>query len=95
MTIETRTTVQLSDIKAIEFECAKCHAKSIFQIGKFDNPPLNCGACGGEPWFVANTPDRSDIAKLAQIITRFSGQPSSGFAMRLEVRGVSASREGA
>jgi DNA replicative helicase MCM subunit Mcm2 (Cdc46/Mcm family) len=62
MTVETRTTMQLSDIKAIEFECTHCHAKRIFQIRNFDTPPLNCGSCGeSQPWFVANSPDRSDI----------------------------------
>lgn len=102
MTTETRTTVQLSDIQAIEFECKKCHAKAVFKIASFEGPPLHCISCGQPPelsgaWFGANSEERTRIADLGRIIrqlARFSDHAETKFTVRLEVSGVSASRAG-
>ncbi|SRR6266404_991206 len=93
MTIETRTTIQLSDIEAIEFQCKNCNVKYVYPIKQFEGPPIFCGCNTQDAWFVANSPDRSDIAKLGEVVRRFSNQPQSKFTLRLEVKGVSASRE--
>jgi hypothetical protein len=53
-----------------------------------------CAACGNnKPWFVANSPDRSDLTKLAEVIRRFGKQAQSNYILRFEIKGASVSHE--
>jgi hypothetical protein len=90
MTTETRTTIELGDVLAIEFECKKCGAKIAVPIEKFRQAPLRCAACDtqeAEQWLVANGPesDHSRIGRLAQLIAQLSELKPEHFAMRLEI----------
>ena len=46
MTSETRTTIQLSDLKAIEFECQGCHCRISRPVGGQQQLMLVCPECG-------------------------------------------------
>ena len=83
MTIETRTTMELKDIKAIEFECATCHTKLTYNIDKFTIPLMFCTVCQK-----ALIPERGkeleDIKQLIYLIERFSGEGGM-YVMRFDV----------
>ena len=38
MTIETKTTIEASDIVSVEFECSKCHSKTSWPLAVAKNP---------------------------------------------------------
>ena len=54
MTIERKILVSLRDIKAICFECLKCHARVSLRPDKIIEIPLACQHCGVE-WRKART----------------------------------------
>jgi peptide subunit release factor 1 (eRF1) len=76
MTSELRTLVELQDIRGLELECPKCHAKFLYPL---HNSPsrkkvCNCPGCGA-PWFVtehsSDAPDQilkflSDLETLSK-----------------------------
>jgi DNA replicative helicase MCM subunit Mcm2 (Cdc46/Mcm family) len=95
MTIETRTTLELGDIQAIEFECGSCHTKIVFPIGQFKDPPTRCSACGERSgqWLVHGNADFSEIKNLVFIIQSISTRKQEKFAMRFQITNFSASRE--
>jgi hypothetical protein len=86
MTIETRTTIQLKDIKGIEFECEECHGKIVFAIDNFKNPPVVCSCCrDGKQWLIPESQDFLDLKQLGHIIQWFSSKAPERFTMRLEI----------
>lgn len=46
MTSETRTTIQLSDFKAVEFECRECRCRIVRPMGAQQSSLPACPECG-------------------------------------------------
>jgi len=46
MISETRTTIQLSDLKAVEVECQQCHCRVVRPMGTQQSLMLGCQECG-------------------------------------------------
>lgn len=72
MTTETRTTIQLSDLKGIEFECVKCHARAMRPVGVWQFPLAVCPECGASWTHYNGTMNvlkniASQVAKYAEI----------------------------
>ncbi|SPE40203.1 hypothetical protein SBA7_1310007 [Candidatus Sulfotelmatobacter sp. SbA7] len=85
MTSEIRTTIQLSDLKAIEFECRECHCRTVRPMGGIQSLLLCCPECGatwanfrGTLEFLSKTV--SQIPKAAAI-----DSPESPFVVRFEI----------
>jgi hypothetical protein len=91
MTLETRTTIELGDIRAIEFECAACHARTAIPIEKFNQPPTRCSSCDSKQWLVMGSQDWEDIRRFVGAIRFFSNRAPETFAIRIEITNVSAS----
>jgi hypothetical protein len=88
MTIETRTTIGINDITAIEFECAKCHTKIAYPVAHLFNAPLRCGTCEeSQQWLIPDSDDWKDLKQLGLIIQRFSKPNNQIFFLRLEITG--------
>jgi DNA replicative helicase MCM subunit Mcm2 (Cdc46/Mcm family) len=86
MTIETNTTIELGDIKTIEFECRKCHTKIVYPIESYSHPPTRCSACeNAEQWLIHGAEDWMDLDKLGRILQRFSQTGKGRFALRLGI----------
>jgi hypothetical protein len=49
MTKELRTTIEPSDIAAVELECATCHGRQVIQLGAWRSGSGKCPNCG-EAW---------------------------------------------
>ncbi len=95
MTIETRTTLELSDIRSVEFECANCHVKTTVPIDKFKQPPISCHGCESEQWFVPGSKDLSDLIHMVRSMGRFSEVGKGLFIMRFDLADASGSPGGA
>ena len=87
MTSEIRTTIQLSDLKSVEFECTQCHARIVRPVGAWHTPLLCCPECGvawnhyrGTMDFLANM--SSQVAKISSIDTPANESP---FIVRFEI----------
>lgn len=87
MTNETRTTIQLSDVKAVEIECVKCHSRIVRPVGVWLSRLDCCPDCGvtwvhyrGTIDFLAGM--ASQIAKIAEIDKPENQAP---FVVRLEI----------
>ena len=93
MTVEMKTAIELSDIKAIEFECANCRTKLVFPVSRFKHPPTNCGHCDAKQWLIPGSVEFEELQRLGQAIQRFANKDTGGFIMRLEITNPSVSHE--
>jgi hypothetical protein len=85
MTTKTTTSIELQDIKAIEFECATCHMKVAYPIDKYSHPMAACNVCHPPKQFiVANSQEARDLNMLGDLIRRLS-QMNTGLIVRLEI----------
>jgi predicted RNA-binding Zn-ribbon protein involved in translation (DUF1610 family) len=87
MTSETRTTIQLSDIKAVEFECTNCHHRLVRPIGVWQSQWDQCPDCGSIWTHYRATMDflarfSSQVSKTAVIDTQTNETP---FIVRFEI----------
>lgn len=92
MTIKTVTSIELGDIKTIEFECGTCHPKFAYKIEKFSRPPLVCIACQPNKHLFTEE-DLTDLTHLVEIVKRFSKMGRDRFTLRFEITESSVSRE--
>jgi hypothetical protein len=81
MTVETRTTIQLSDIANVEFECRKCGSKTVWPIGVAKSPPIKCH-CEEQQWMVHGGDQFMSIARLLQLIQKVGEAQNEPFIMR-------------
>jgi len=86
MTIETKTTIQLSDLINIEFECRACGATTSWPIGVAKNPPTSC-RCRDEQWMPIGGQVYRDISALIDLVQRLSNTDGEKFVMRLRLKG--------
>lgn len=87
MTSETRTTIQLSDIKAVEFECTNCHHRLVRPLGVWQSRWDSCPECGSNWTHYRATMDfltklSAQVVKTAEIDTQGNEAP---FIVRFEV----------
>jgi len=85
MTVETKTTLELKDIKAIEFECANCHAKTVFPVAKYENPPTRCASCESPQWLIPGSEEWEGLNRLGKTIRKISESRQPSFTLRLEI----------
>jgi hypothetical protein len=85
MTSKTTTTIGLSDIKAVEFECATCHMKVAYPIEKYSHPMMLCNVCQpSRSFIVQNSQEHRDLLALGDLIRRLS-QMNVGMIVRFEI----------
>ena len=96
MTIETKTTLQLSDITAIEFECKSCHrivslplpAKSPQQV------PIACDCNMSQQWMIAGGDMYRSLLTLLNQIQRIAEATNEPFSLRFVTVGLSGRASG-
>jgi hypothetical protein len=92
MTIKTVTTIELKDIKSIEFKCGTCHTKIVYAMDKFTHPVVSCNVCKPDKQYIEyGSQDYADLIKLGQLIQRFSKLDSQIVAMNFEIMNSSVS----
>lgn len=88
MAIEIKQTVQFGNIEAIEFECAICHTKIVYPVGRLVRPPINCFNCEeheAKQWLIPGNPEYQDILALARLIQSPKTVENGRFVMRLVI----------
>jgi DNA replicative helicase MCM subunit Mcm2 (Cdc46/Mcm family) len=86
MTSESRMTIQLSDLKAIEFECTNCHHRLVRPIGVWQSNWDSCPDCGSIWSHYRHTMNflaqfSSQVAKTKEI----DNQNDSPYIVRFEI----------
>lgn len=89
MTIERKIVIGLEDIRAVSFECVKCHAKVSVPPDNIGDVPSRCEHCR-QPWNVMNlqqfetftSPFVGFVNCIGKI--RLLGHEHSGFKILLE-----------
>src|SRR6266446_1364638 len=93
MTIETTTTVQLSDIKAIGFECSSCHAKTVQPIERFEHLPARCPICDSGQWLIHGDQDEQNLKAMLRAMQRFANWKNPHFSISFTLKNGAVSRE--
>jgi hypothetical protein len=92
MTVKTVTSVQLKDIKAVEFECGTCHTKVSYSIDRFQTPVATCNVCQPQKQFmVYGSTEYAEWVKFGELVRRFAKTDDNIFTVRFEL--ADASRE--
>lgn len=91
MTQSIRTTIDASDVQAIEFECMACHSKIVMPVKTFGGPPISCFTCESpEQWFIPGSQDHAGIVQLGRILRDCAKADQKRFVMRFEISSPSA-----
>jgi hypothetical protein len=81
MTVETKTTIQASDVVTLEFECAHCHSITSWPLTVAKNPPTRCH-CGHGEWMSYGGAEFAAISDLITLLKQFSKAPNTPYIMR-------------
>jgi len=92
MTVETRSSIQLSDVVAFEMECEKCHARTIRQLDRIFEVPTRCGNCSAG-WMMTGSAELNMLREFLEQLFQFrKGASNQNFILRLEVSGLKDER---
>ncbi len=93
MTIETRGTIELKDIAAVEYECSKCHAKTIRPLKQeTSNVPGICANCQ-QIWFTDGRQETAEFRQFLWLLERYKSSPLP-FILKFEVSGLGDRQNG-
>jgi hypothetical protein len=94
MSIETRSALEPKDIVAIEYECTKCHARSVRRLEP-EHPaavPRACGNCQGL-YLLDASREAAGLAACLNFLAHYKSEDFP-FILRFEVAGLGdAARE--
>jgi hypothetical protein len=91
MTVETKTTVQLSDIASIEFECNNCHRIISTPLLAAKNPQTEC-ECSSQQWMTVGGDTYRQLTQLIILVQQFSGSRNEPFTMRFGLKSSASDR---
>lgn len=88
MTVETRSSIELTDIVAFEMECNNCHARTIRPIKPQFDVPNKCGNCSAG-WMMHGSAELNNLREfLTQLQSYIKTAPNQNFVLRFEVSGL-------
>jgi|ERR1017187_7214904 transcription elongation factor Elf1 len=94
MTVETRHTIELQDILAIEYECSHCGAKTIRTLNEKHAIPAMCGNCSAM-WIVDGSQEHRDLNMFVNTLRSFpKSSVNAHLRVKLEVAGIGESGSG-
>ena len=88
MTIEARIAVEPKDVVAVEYECRKCHARSVRRLEpeQVAAAPQVCGNCQGL-YLVGASREAADLAACLNFLAHYKSEDFP-FILRFEVAGL-------
>ena len=91
MTKETRITIEVQDIKAIEIECEGCNARQVRPVSSWQPNLVSCSVCNS-PLMMPNSDDSRLLTNLAAVLAALTGSAGATrpYKIRLEVQGLEA-----
>jgi hypothetical protein len=91
MTVETRRTIELTDIDAIEYECRKCGATTVRLLDESHRIPVACGNCA-TVWTIETSQEHMDLMRFVSLLRYFPKSTANAHVrIKLEVRGIEES----
>jgi hypothetical protein len=86
MTVETRITIEMHDIRAAEFECPKCKARISVPLTQDNHPPFKCknGLCT-QTFFLDSSLEWNELRNVLGTIGRYAKADNLPFIIRLEL----------
>jgi hypothetical protein len=91
MTIETKTTIQLSDVTGIEFQCKNCGRIVSWPIQTAKTPPTECECNPTQGWMPYGGNTFASLVKLIDLIKLWSSATNEPFNLRFVVSDLSSS----
>jgi hypothetical protein len=88
MTTEVRTTIEISDIIAIELRCRGCNGKQTIRLDKWLVSALRCANCGTS-WPIQSVNEHQTLLALANTLSqaaKIEKTPDVPFDVRLELK---------
>jgi len=88
MTIETRSAIEPKDIVAVEYECPKCHARSVRHLEPERSAvvPRACGNCPTS-YFLEGSREAADLAAFLSFLIHYENGDFP-FTLRFEIAGL-------
>jgi len=90
MTIENRGTIEPKDVTAIEFECNKCHTKTVRPLNADLNVPGVCGNCQSQ--FMVEGQEPNDLRILFNLLIR-QANAKQPYTLRFEIKDLGKKNE--
>jgi hypothetical protein len=85
MTIETRSTIELSDVIACEFVCNKCKAKTVRLLNAEFNLPGVCGNC--QNIWLTDGQESNDLRVFLNLLQRYA-VGARPYILRFEIKAL-------
>jgi hypothetical protein len=85
MTIETKTTIQLSDITTVEFECSNCGGIVSWPIAGTPRIPVSC-QCGAQQWMPIGSTLYVSLCKFIELAKQLGEMTGEHFALRFGIK---------
>lgn len=88
MTVETRRTIELQDVQALEYECKYCGAKTVRFLNEKHSIPATCGNCNAT-WISDGSPEHADLVRFVRILMSFpKSTVNAHVRVKLDVIGI-------
>jgi Zn finger protein HypA/HybF involved in hydrogenase expression len=85
MTRETRTTIEPSDVIAVEFECRECGARIVVNLENFDKSPVFCPRCEKQ-WVIYNSDAHARLQSFLHRMKDYSKVKDEPYILRFEIK---------
>jgi hypothetical protein len=89
MTIETKGTIELKDITAVEFRCKQCGHASIRKINDDLKIPALCGNCDRQ-YHLGYGPDGQELRNFLYQLAKYASRDAP-YSLRFHVEGLEKS----
>jgi hypothetical protein len=86
MTIETKMTAEIRDIRAVEFECPDCRARISIPLTQNNYPPFKCknGTCS-KVFFADSSLEWNELRNTLGVLGKYAKADNLPCAIRLEL----------
>ena len=92
MTVETKTTIQPSDLTTVEFECKECHSIVSWPLAVAKHPPSHCHCHPEKQWMTVGGDTYRALTTLVALLQQFNKSQNEPFIFRLGVQNGSLVR---
>jgi hypothetical protein len=86
MTVETKMTIEMGDIRAVVFECPTCKARISIPLTQDNHPPFKCrnGACP-KIFFADSSLEWNELRNALGFLGRYAEAKELPFRIRFEL----------
>lgn len=86
MTTETRTTIELKDILAVELTCNKCHSKIVRPLTLDNAIVARCSRGCQVQWFIDGSVEHQSLISLVRLLHDCAQIKNEHYSLRFEIK---------